>query len=60
MKKLLTKNVRKGIYLVCAAALPILVYYGVLDPEALPLILPLILALLNLSPDEVEAPKHSA
>jgi hypothetical protein len=48
MKKLLTPTVRKYIYAVCIAALPVLVYLQFLPLEALPVILPLILAILNI------------
>jgi hypothetical protein len=51
MKKLLTPTVRKYIYAVCIAALPVLVYLQLLPLEALPVILPLILAILNVSPE---------
>lgn len=54
MKKILTKEVRRWIYLVAAAAVPVLIFYGVIDAAAAPLLLPLVLALLNLSPDEEE------
>ena len=47
MKKVLTPNVRRYIYAVCIAALPVLVYVELLPPEALPVILPLLLAILN-------------
>lgn len=55
MKKLLTREVRKYIYLVAVAAVPVLVFYGVIEPAAAALVLPLVLALLNLSPDEEES-----
>lgn len=56
MRKLLSSKGRKYIYGVCIAAVPALVYFGLLPNEAAPIILPLILALLNISEDEVAAP----
>lgn len=57
LKKLFSRQVRKYLYLVSIAAFPVLVYYSVIDPEALPLMLPLIAAVLNLSPEEQGAPE---
>lgn len=52
MRNIFTRSVRKWIYAVAAAAVPVLVYFGLLDIEASPIILPFILALLNLTPEE--------
>lgn len=38
---------RAYIYAVALAAGPVLVYFGLLEPEALPVLAPLALALLN-------------
>ena len=54
MKELLNREVRKYIYLVAVAAVPVLIFYGVIEPAAGALVLPLVLALLNLSPDDTE------
>ena len=51
MKKLLSPTVRKYIYGVCIAALPVAVYLQLLPLEALPVILPFILAILNVNPE---------
>lgn len=53
MKNLFTRPVRKYIYAVSVAATPLLIYVGWVDPKAAPLALGFILALLNLSPNEV-------
>lgn len=58
MTKIFTRSVRKWIYAVSAAAVPVLVYFGLLDIEASPIILPFILALLNLTPADVEFDPH--
>ena len=43
-------RVRRWAYWVTAAALAVLVFYRVIDPAALPVILPLVLAALNTNP----------
>lgn len=48
----LPRTIRKYIYGIGLAAIPVLVYYKVMDPEAAALALPLLLALLNLSPED--------
>lgn len=48
------RTIRKWVYGVAIAAVPVLIHYEVMDPAAAPLILPLALALLNLTPAEVE------
>jgi len=55
MGKLLNSKVRRWLYGVCIAAVPVLVYFKLLPPEASPVILPLILAILNVedAPPEV-------
>jgi hypothetical protein len=57
MNKIFTRTVRKYIYGVCIAAVPVLIYVGWLPAEAAPIILPLVLALLNLSPEEALTPE---
>lgn len=54
MEKLLTPKVRKYIYGVCIAAVPVLVYFELLPAGAAPIMLPLVMALLNVndSPNE--------
>lgn len=54
LRKIFSRPVRKYLYLVSIAAFPVLVYYDVIEPEALPLMLPLIAAVLNLTPEERE------
>lgn len=59
MKRVLRKEVRKYIYGVAIAFIPVAVWFDWLDAEATPIILPLILAILNLTPDDdvdVEVP----
>lgn len=50
--KILTPTVRKWIYGVAIAAFAVLVFYGVIDPEASPLLAALVLAILNVPSDE--------
>ncbi len=52
MSKILSPAVRRYIYGVCIAAVPVLIYFQLLPAEAAPVILPLVLAILNVS-DEV-------
>lgn len=47
MSKFFTPTVRRWIYGVSIAAVPVLVYFKVLPAEAAPVILPLVLAVLN-------------
>lgn len=47
MNKYLTPTVRRWIYGLAIAALPLLVYFGLVEPEAAPLWLAFVLALLN-------------
>lgn len=51
MSKYLTPTVRRWLYVVSIAALPLLAYYGVIEPEALALWAPLLVAVLNVSDD---------
>lgn len=51
-----TPTVRRYLYGICIAAVPVLVYFELLPPEAAPIILPLVLAILNVSDDP--AGKH--
>lgn len=39
---------RKYIYGICIAALPVLIYFKLMPAEAAPIILPLVLAILNI------------
>jgi len=59
MKKLFSPRGRRYIYGVCIAAVPVLVYAKVLPPESAPIILPLVLAVLNVQDDD-EKGKHEA
>ena len=52
MKKVLTRQVRKYVYTVAIAFVGLAVYLGWISAEALPVVLPLILALLNLTPED--------
>lgn len=45
--KYLDATVRTYLYGIAIAAVPVLVYFGLLEPEATPIVLPLILAVLN-------------
>lgn len=47
-------KVRKWLYGVCIAAVPVLVYFKLLPPEASPIILPLVLAVLNVNETDSE------
>ena len=47
--------VRRWAYGVAVAALPVLVYFRVLQPEALPVLAPLLLALFNTRPPAAAA-----
>lgn len=49
MNAILTPTVRRWIYGLCIAALPLLIYFGVVEPEAAPLWLAFVVALLNVS-----------
>jgi len=50
--KLFSSKGRRWIYGVCIAAVPVLVYFKVLPPEAAPIILPLVMAILNVNDEE--------
>lgn len=52
MKKF-TKKRRAYIYAVALASGPVLEHFGLIDAKALPVFAPFLLALLNLSDDEV-------
>lgn len=54
MKKIFTRETRKYVYNVAIAFAALAVYLGWMDPAALPLVLPLVLALLNLTPNDAE------
>lgn len=50
----ISRETRKYIYAVAIAFVPVAVYFGWIDIEASALILPLLLAVLNLTPKDVE------
>lgn len=50
----LSPKVRRWLYGVCIAAVPVLVYFKLLPPEAAPVILPLVLAVLNVQDEPTE------
>ena len=52
MDKFIPREVRKYLYAVFIALVPVAVYFGWIDVEASVVILPLILALLNLTPKD--------
>ena len=54
MKRLLNKQVRLYIYGVAIAALTAAVGFGYLPPASGGLLVPLIMAILNVTPDEVK------
>lgn len=54
MSKVLTREVRKYIYAVAIAFVPLAIYLGWIEPEAAAIVLPLILAVLNLTPKDVD------
>ncbi|TDL43606.1 hypothetical protein [Microbacterium oleivorans] len=56
MTRFLTPNVRRWIYGVCIAAVPVLVYFDLLPAEAAPVILPLVLAVFNVKEEPTETP----
>lgn len=53
MSKVFSPAGRRWIYGVCIAAVPVLVYFGLLPADASPVILPLVLALLNVNDTDV-------
>jgi hypothetical protein len=55
MTKLFSPTGRKYIYAILIAAVPVLIYTGLIPAEAAPIILPLVLAIMNVNP---ETPKH--
>ena len=59
MKDLVPRPIRAWIYGIALAAVPVLVYTGVMEPEGAALALPLILAILNLTP-KTEASDYQA
>lgn len=52
MDKITSPRFRRYLYGVCIAAVPVAVYAGWLPAEASPVILPLILAILNVNDDD--------
>lgn len=59
MSKFFPRTVRIWIYSVAVAAVPLAVALGWADPQILALALPFILALLNLTPADVEKTNDS-
>lgn len=55
MKKYLTPAVRRWIYGLALAALPLLIYFGLVEPEAAPLWLAFVVALLNVRDEQSPA-----
>lgn len=51
MNKHLTPAVRRWIYGLAIAALPLLIYFGLVEPEAAPLWAAFVVALLNVNED---------
>ena len=56
MDRILSREVRKYIYAVAIAFVPLAVYLGWIEPEASAIALPLLLAILNLTPADVDSP----
>lgn len=52
VSKVFPRELRKYIYAVAVAFVPVAIYFRWIEPEAAPIVLPLILALLNLTPEE--------
>lgn len=52
MKKILNPTVRRYVYGVCIAAVPVLIYFKLMPAEAAPVILPLVLAILNIQDEK--------
>lgn len=50
----LSREFRKYVYGVAIAAIPVLLYFEIIEPPAAGLVLPLLLAILNLTPRDVE------
>lgn len=51
MSKFVTPAVRRWLYGIAIAFVPLAVYLGWLEPEASPIVIPLILAILNVQDD---------
>lgn len=49
MTKYLTPRVRKWLYAICLAALPLLIAYGLVDAKVAPLWAAFVVALLNVN-----------
>lgn len=54
--KYLTPAVRRWIYGLCLAALPLLIHFGLVEPEAAPLWLAFVVALLNVNDQTAPRP----
>lgn len=52
MKKILNSTVRKWLYGIAIAFVPVAIHFGWIEPEASPVIIPLIMALFFVNPDE--------
>lgn len=57
MSNILSREVRKYVYGVALAFVPVAAYFGWLDAQASVLAIPLLLALLNLTPEEGAKPE---
>lgn len=51
LNNIFSPQVRRWIYGVCIAVVPVLIYFGLMPAEAAPVILPLVLAILNIQAD---------
>lgn len=55
MNQMFNSATRKYIYGLCIAAVPVLIYFKLMPAEAAPIILPLVLAILNIQEPEKPA-----
>ena len=58
MTRILTPTVRRWLYGVAIAFVPLAVWLGWVQPEAVPLILPLVMAVLNVQDEEGKDRAH--
>ena len=54
MTRILTPTVRRWLYGVAIAFVPLAAWLGWVQPEAVPLILPLVMAVLNVQDEEAD------
>lgn len=52
MSKYLSPVVRRRIYGVCIASLPLLIHFDIVEPEAAPLWLAFVIAILNVKDED--------